>query len=89
LGKPVSSTIQASGPMAAPVEHQAAQVGLAPAAPVAAWQPSEHLRREGDQLAARLGKLRRLHELGPCGMVSSRPTSRSATGFAESGLQPA
>src|SRR5450756_3175588 len=49
--------------LAAPVEHQAAQVGLAPAALVASRQRGEHLRREGDQLAARLGKLRRLHNL--------------------------
>src|SRR5450756_2699687 len=48
--------------LAAPVEHQAAQVGLAPTTLVAAWQRAEHLRREGDQLAARLGKLCRLHE---------------------------
>src|SRR5450830_2118488 len=33
--------------LAAPVEHQAAQVGLAPAALVAARQRAEHLRREG------------------------------------------
>src|SRR5450830_491833 len=75
--------------LAAPVEHQAAQVGLAPAALVVARQRGEHLRREGDQVAARLGKLRRLHELRVLRMVPSRSTRCSTTGFAASGLGPA
>src|SRR5665647_2171130 len=60
--------------LAAPVEHQAAQVGLAPAALVAARQRGEHLRREGDQLAARLGKLCRPHELRVLRMVPPTTT---------------
>src|SRR5665647_579376 len=75
--------------LAAPVEHQAAQVGLTPAALVGSWQRGEHLRREGDQLAAHLGKLRRPHELRVLRMVPSRSTRCSTTGFAASGLGPA
>src|SRR5450830_1876696 len=75
--------------LAAPVEQQAAQVGLAPAALVAAWQRGEHLRREGDQLAARLGKLRRPHELRVLGMVPPRATMISSPGFAAAQRRPA
>src|SRR5450756_1823794 len=75
--------------LAAPVEHQAAQVGLTPAALVAAWQRAEHLRREGDQVAARLGKLRRLHNGATPRMVPSPSTRCPTRGFAESGLGPA
>ena len=49
--------------LAAPVKHQAAQVGLAPAALIASWQRAEHLGGEGHKPATRLGELRRLHEL--------------------------
>src|SRR5450830_624429 len=72
--------------LAAPVEHQAAQVCLAPAALVAAWQRAEHLRREGDQVAARPGKLRRLHNGATPRMVPSPSTRCPTRGFAESGL---
>src|SRR5450830_1562745 len=75
--------------LAAPVEHQAAQVGLAPAALIAARQRAEHLRREGDQLATRLGKLRRLHELRVLGMVPPMTTMISSPGFAAAQRRPA
>src|SRR5665647_1518485 len=75
--------------LAAPVEHQAAQVGLAPAALIAARQRAEHLRREGDQLAARLGKLRRLHELRVLRMVPPMTTMISSPGFAAAQRRPA
>src|SRR5450830_844946 len=75
--------------LAAPVEQQAAQVGLAPAALVAAWQRAEHLRGEGDQLAARLDKLRRPHELRVLGMVPPTTTMISSPGFAAAQRRPA
>src|SRR5665647_3571041 len=75
--------------LAAPVEHQAAQVGLAPTALVASRQRGEHLRREGDQLAARLGKLRRPHELRVLGMVPPTTTMISSPGFAAAQRRPA
>src|SRR5450830_455341 len=75
--------------LAAPVEHQAAQVGLAPAALIGARQRAEHLRGEGDQLAARLGKLRRPHELRVLGMVPPTTTMISSPGFAAAQQRPA
>jgi hypothetical protein len=72
--------------LAAPVEQQAAQVGLTPTALVGAWQRGEHLRCEGDQVAARLGKLRRLHNGATPRMVPSPSTRCPATGFAASEL---
>src|SRR5665647_1138411 len=75
--------------LAAPVEHQAAQVGLTPAALVGSWQRGEHLRREGDQRAARPGKLCRLHELRVLGMVPPTTTMISSPGFAAAQRRPA
>src|SRR5450756_576179 len=75
--------------LAAPVEHQAAQVGLTPAALVGSWQRGEHLRREGDQVAARPGKLCRLHELRVLGMVPPTTTMISSPGFAAAQRRPA
>src|SRR5450756_2153086 len=84
--------------LAAPVEHQAAQVGLAPAALVAAWQRGELVAFAAqmlaplprcDQLAARLGKLRRLHELRVLGMIPPMTTMISSPGFAAAQRRPA
>ena len=72
-----------------PVQHQPAQIDLAPAALIAPRQRRQHLLRERDQPPPHTRQLRRPHQLTTRGIVSSHDDDTVVAAFAAAPADPA